>query len=210
MVSSRQNQHKGGGRKAEARAPPLPEPRFSHLYNGGAPSTAGGRVVELGAEHRRKSHGGRRLAKMSAWACKHGIVATFEIGGMGWAGYCRGPRKRAKAPRGEGRAEGSGLRWAEEPGRGLLGGGTKTPSEVTAPWLLVLPLRLQAALPSPSLRRSSGPVLPSQALQRTWGRPSPVLRAEHPAPTPRPPLPALVLHDQPGSGHKGGSPPHRG
>lgn len=43
-------------------------------------------MVELGAGHRRKSHGAGRLAKMSAWTGIHDILITYENGGMGTTG----------------------------------------------------------------------------------------------------------------------------
>ena len=83
-------------------------------------------------------------------------------------------------------------------------GGAQKP-EIRAPWLLLLPPGLQAALPSPSLPRSSTPVLWSRALQKG--------SEEAPPATPgapgrascthtSTPLPAFVLH---GSGQEGGS-----
>lgn len=84
MVSSGWDQQGAGEGRGTSSSPPRASVFSSVQW--GALGAAGGRVVELGAGHRRKSHGAGRLAKMSAWTGIHDILITYENGGMGTTG----------------------------------------------------------------------------------------------------------------------------
>ena len=83
-------------------------------------SEAGGR-----AQKEAGGSGGGKLVKMSAWAGKPYILITYENTGPGWMMLVS--QEMSQGPLGEGRAENSGFKWAEETGRRLSWGGTKAP-----------------------------------------------------------------------------------